>query len=100
MTHKSRDDKAQATAEPLQREMRLIVVCVVRNASEEVLLCRMPSDRGVFPGQWGLPGGGVEAGETLEQALRREVREELGVDLVEWRPLTFSDLARDKRFPD
>lgn len=78
---------------------RLIVVPVVRDDSGRVLLCRMPSDRGVFPGQWGLPGGGVEPGERIEEALAREVAEELGVSLASARPLFFKDGAHEKTIP-
>jgi nucleoside triphosphatase len=59
----------------------------------------MPIDRGVYPGQWALPGGGVEPGEQLEEALRREILEELGVSLTSARPLFFTDRLREKTFP-
>ena len=53
------------------------VGAVVLNSAGQVLLAR----RGHAPleGEWSLPGGAVEVGETLEEALAREIREETGV---------------------
>ena len=79
---------------------RIIAVPIIADREERVLLCRMANDRGVFPGQWALPGGGVEQGERIDEALRREVREELGIELESWRPLFFKDAVLEKRFPD
>lgn len=77
---------------------RLIVVAVLTDDEGRVLLCRMAPDHGVFPGQWALPGGGVEPGERIETALRREVREELGIELRSATPLLFKDDVLEKTF--
>jgi len=51
-----------------------------------------------FESYWALPGGGLEADETLEQAAVRELREETGVEDVYLEQLaTFSELGRDPR---
>jgi nucleoside triphosphatase len=60
----------------------------------------MPKDRGVFPDQWGLPGGGIEEGERMESALRRELREELGIEVSDIKPLFFKDGQHRKSFAD
>jgi nucleoside triphosphatase len=78
---------------------RIIVVGLVQDRQGRVLLCKMPPDRGVFPGQWGLPGGGIEAGERMEAALHRELREELGIEIAAIQPLFFSDGQYNKMFP-
>lgn len=78
------------------------IVCPLIENDGCYLLCKMADDRGVFPGQWALSGGGVEPGECIEEALRREVREELGEQLVlsEITPWTFSDDIRTKTYAD
>ena len=78
------------------------IVCPLIENDGCYLLCKMADDRGVFPGQWALSGGGVEPGERIEEALRREVRGELGEQLVlsEITPWTFSDDIRTKTYAD
>lgn len=79
---------------------RAVVVGLVWNARSELLFCRMHPERGVFPGQWGFPGGGIEPGETMADALRRELHEELGIDVTGVRPAFFKDCLHPKLFPD
>ncbi len=78
------------------------IVCPLIQNNGAWLLCKMADDRGVFPGQWALSGGGVEPGEKIEEALRREIREELGEKLVlsHITPWTFSDDVRTKTYAD
>ncbi len=79
-----------------------IIVCSVIQNEAEFLLCKMANDRGVFPGQWVLPGGGLEPDETIELALRREIMEELGEELIitDIKLWAFRDDTRIKIYPD
>ena len=78
------------------------IVCPLIENEGHYLLCKMAADRGVFPGQWALSGGGVEPGERIEEALRREIREELGEKLIltHIAPWCFRDDTRVKTYPD
>ena len=57
-----------------------VAVGVLINADGEFLLTSRPAGK-VFAGYWEFPGGKLEAGELVEQALARELHEELGIDI-------------------
>ncbi len=57
-----------------------VAVGVLIDAEGRFLLTSRPAGK-VYAGHWEFPGGKVEAGETIEQALRRELHEELGITI-------------------
>lgn len=74
-------------------DLRLVLVAAVAliDADGRVLLARRPEGK-AMAGLWEFPGGKVDAGETPEGALVRELREELGIDTAAscLAPLTFA----------
>jgi 8-oxo-dGTP diphosphatase len=71
------------------------VVAAVIRRGDTLLVTRRP-DRPAKPGQWEFPGGKIEPGEGEGDALRRELREELGCDAEVGRLL----LRHRHRYPE
>lgn len=66
---------------------RLVVGALVTDGAGRIYVQRRSPERELFPGCWDLVGGHVEAGESVETALAREVREETGWRLVQLGPV-------------
>ena len=72
---------------PRQGDRRVVDVAVgvLIRPGGEFLLTSRPAGK-VYEGYWEFPGGKIEAGETVEQALRRELQEEIGITIAAARP--------------
>lgn len=78
----------------LWHQPKLAADVLVEDEAGRVLLIR----RRNAPIGWAIPGGFVDVGETLEEAARREMREETGLDVELISQFhTYSDPARDPR---
>ena len=64
-----------------------VAVGVVINAQQQILIALRP-EHAHQGGLWEFPGGKVERGESVQQALARELEEELGIQAVSFSPLT------------
>jgi 8-oxo-dGTP diphosphatase len=70
----------EAAVQPTDRVPVEVAVGVLIDPEGRFLLTSRPEGK-VFAGYWEFPGGKLEAGETVEQALRRELFEELGITI-------------------
>jgi 8-oxo-dGTP diphosphatase len=71
----------QGLAADQDRAVVDVAVGVLIRANGDFLLTSRPPGK-VYDGYWEFPGGKLEAGETVEQALRRELIEEIGLAIT------------------
>ncbi len=87
-------DAGLARQNGARRELVQVAVGVLFRADGTFLLTTRPAGK-AYAGYWEFPGGKVETGETVHDALRRELHEELGIflgqqptDVVTWKTET------------
>ena len=79
--------KATTAAKPFSKKqyVNLAVVGMVFDATgENLLITRRPSYMRSFPNAYVFPGGSIDEGETLVEAVTREVYEETGLSIHDW----------------
>lgn len=65
----------------MTRKYRQIGVAIVWNQARDRILIDRRLPKGRFASYWEFPGGKVEAGEDIAACIRREIREELGIEI-------------------
>lgn len=65
-----------------ERPVLLVAACALMDSDGRILIAQRPEGK-ALAGKWEFPGGKVETGETPEQTIVRELREELGIEPCE-----------------
>ena len=81
----------------ISKPLLVVVACALIDADNRVLLAQRPAGKSLS-GLWEFPGGKIEANETPEQALIRELHEELAITVKQncLSPLTFASHCYEK----
>ena len=74
---------------------RVVVAGAIFNNSKFLVLQRSTNDS-IFPGKWELPSGKVDFGEDPYEALKREIKEEAGINILSAHPFTCTHYTIEK----
>ena len=112
MTH-AHADQARSLRSAMGSKKRNVSVLIpyrFKNGELKIFLQKRTLDAPTFPNHFGFFGGGIEEGEDPEKALRREIKEELNIDIqnhIFWRSydldtgiLHVSTIQVDETFED
>lgn len=78
----------------MSKQVEVTVGAIIYNSKDEVLLCKSAK----WNNQWVIPGGHVEYGERLEEALVREVKEETGLKVYDLTIASMQESIEDASF--
>ncbi|MGE3228475.1 MAG: 8-oxo-dGTP diphosphatase MutT [Hyphomicrobium sp.] len=80
----------------MTKPILLVAAAALIDRDNRVLISKRPEGKSLA-GLWEFPGGKVDRGETPEEALRRELKEELGIEVCETclAPFTFASHTYD-----
>ena len=74
-------NKVGDRSEKILGEYNQVVHTWIMNDKNEFLIQKRSPNKKMFPNMWSQTGGGVDAGESTLQKAKREVKEELGIDI-------------------
>lgn len=75
------------TASPSNRPVTEVAAGILLDSEGRYLLGQRPEGK-PYAGYWEVPGGKIEKGETVFEALKRELKEELGIEILDSQELT------------
>ncbi|MFW9922408.1 MAG: NUDIX domain-containing protein [Candidatus Thorarchaeota archaeon] len=85
----------------VRNEIMVVVTAIIENQNEDILLIKRSPESEDLPNAWEDCGGRLKQAEIPEEGLRREIKEELGLDDIEIiKPLTiFHDFRNGRKNP-
>ncbi len=81
-------------------EYHIVVTALIINSKKEILISKRAATKKTHPLKWECNGGSILAGETSLEGMIREIKEELGIELLSKDAIFLKTIRRDKLPPD